>query len=80
MVLTALQCYCGDNEYKIRTSFKILVSKDAVTWRLQQTSGMYKKQCLPVITRNRKHSPKQVVSMIYTLGKDFFATATFQGF
>ena len=40
--------------------------------------SLYKKECLPVITRNKKHSSKQVVSMIYTLGKDFFATATFQ--
>ena len=42
--------------------------------------SLYKKECLPVITRNKKHSSKQVVSMIYTLGKDFFATATFQGY
>ena len=41
--------------------------------------SLYKKECLPVITRNKKHSSKQVVSMMYTLGKDFFATATFQG-
>ena len=41
--------------------------------------SLYKKECLPVITRNKKHSSKQVVFMMYTLGKDFFATATFQG-
>ena len=38
-----------------------------------------KSECLPVITQIKKHSSKQVVSTIYTLGKDFFATATFHG-
>ena len=37
------------------------------------------KQCLPVILWNKKHSLKEVVSLIYTLGKDFFAAATFKG-
>ena len=50
----------------------------AVTPNLWVMISLYKKECLPVITRNKKHSSKQVVSMIYTLGKDFFATATFQ--
>ena len=40
--------------------------------------SLYKKKCLPVITWNRKHSSIQVVSMIYTLGKNFFATAAFK--
>ena len=47
--------------------------------KLLGNESLYKKECLPVITWNKKHSSKQVVSMIYTLGKDFFATATFQG-
>ena len=35
VVLVALQCYCGDNEYKTWTSLKkILVSKNATTWPL----------------------------------------------
>ena len=51
----------------------------AVTPNFWVTISLHKKECLPVITRNKKHSSKQVVSMIYTLGKDFFATATFQG-
>ena len=34
---SALQCYCGDGRYKIQTSIKILVSKNAATWRLHQT-------------------------------------------
>ena len=37
------------------------------------------KLCLPVITWNKKHSSKQVVSMIYGLRKDFFAAATLEG-
>ena len=41
--------------------------------------SLYKKECLSVITQNKIHSSKQGVSMIYTLGKYFFATATFQG-
>ena len=31
VVLAALQCYCGDNEHKIRTLFQIPVSKNATT-------------------------------------------------
>ena len=41
--------------------------------------NLYKKECLPVITWNKKHSLNQVVSMIYILEKDFFEAATFQG-
>ena len=41
------------------------------------TVGLYEKESLPVITHNKKQSLKQVVSMIYTLGKDFFAAVTF---
>ena len=52
-------------------------SNMGVTPNFWVTISLYKKECLPVITRNKKHSSKQVVSMIYTLGKDFFATATF---
>ena len=37
------------------------------------------KKMFPVITWNKKYSSKQVVSMINTLGKDFFAAATFKG-
>ena len=41
--------------------------------------SLYKKERLLVINRNKKNSSKQVVSMIYTLGKEFFAIGTFQG-
>ena len=51
----------------------------AVTPNFWVTISLYKKECLPVVRQNQKHSSKQVVSMIYTLGKDFYATATFQG-
>ena len=40
--------------------------------------SLYKKECLPVITRNKKHSLKQVVSMIYILGKDFLELLLFK--
>ena len=39
--------------------------------------AMYFVEC-PVITRNKKHSPKQVASITYTLEKNFFAAATFE--
>ena len=49
----------------------------AVRLNFWVTITLYKKECLPVITGNKKHSSKQVVSMIYILGKDFFPTAAF---
>ena len=51
----------------------------AVATNLCVTINLCKKQCLPVITYNKKHSSKQAVSMIYTLRKNFFAAATFKG-
>ena len=67
----------------MRTFFKALVSKNTTTWRfapnLWVTINSHKKLCLPVITWNKKHSSQQVASMIDTLGKDFFPTATFKG-
>ena len=33
----------------------------------------------PVITWTKKHSPKQVLSIIYILGKELFPAATFKG-
>ena len=32
LVLAALKCYFGDNEHKMQTYFKTLVSKNAATW------------------------------------------------
>ena len=51
----------------------------AVVSNLWVTTNLYKKQCLLVITWNKKHSSKQLVLLIYTLGKDFFVTAAFKG-
>ena len=50
----------------------------AVTPNLWVTISLYKKECLPVITLNKKHSSKQVVSMIYTLGKNFLQLLLFK--
>ena len=36
LVLAALKCYCGDNGHKMQTSFKTLVLKNAVIWRLHK--------------------------------------------
>ena len=48
-----------------------------VTPKLWVTVSLYEKESLQVITHNKNQSPKQVVSMISTLGKDFFAAVTF---
>ena len=55
-------------------------SNMAVTANFWVNLSLYKKECLPIITRNKKHSSKEVVSMIHTLWKGFFATATFPRF
>ena len=41
LVLAALKCCCADNGHKMQTSFKTLVSKNAATWRLHQTSVIH---------------------------------------
>ena len=46
---------------------------------LKVMKNYYEKKCLPVITKNKKHSLKQVVPIAYTLEKRVFAAATFQG-
>ena len=50
----------------------------AVVINLWETVNLYKKQRLPAIIWNKKHSPKQVVSMTHTLGKDVFDAANFK--
>ena len=47
---------------------------------LRVTISFYKKQCLPVITWNKKHSSNQVMSITYTLEKKFFSAAAFEDF
>ena len=37
LVLGAMSCNCGDNRHKLQTSFKLFVSKKAVTWWFDQT-------------------------------------------
>ena len=49
----------------------------AVAPNLRVTISLYKNESFPVITRNKRHSSKKVVSMIYTLAKDFFAATNF---
>ena len=46
----------------------------AVTPNFWVMISLCKKECLSVITRNKKHSSKQVVSMLNTPAKDVFAT------
>ena len=41
--------------------------------RLKITTDSYEKKCLLVITKNKKHSSKQVVPITYTLEKRVFA-------
>ena len=53
-------------------------SNMAVKPNLWVTISWYKKECLPFITRNKKHSLKEVASMIYTLGKDFLQLGLFK--
>ena len=48
-------------------------SNMVVTPNLWVTICFYKKECLSVITWNKKHSSEQVVFIIYTLTKEFFA-------
>ena len=43
------------------------------------TINFHKKQCLPVITWNKKHLSKQFVTITYTREKKFFAVASFKG-
>ena len=57
----------------METSFKTLVSKNEAKWRLHRVKVKFKlKMQFPVIIQNKKHSFKQVVSIINLLGKDFW--------
>ena len=46
--------------------------------KLRVMMNFYNKQCLPVITWNKKHLMKRVLPKIYTLEKKIFALATFE--
>ena len=41
--------------------------------------NFYGKQCLPVITWNKNHLSKQLVTITHTLEIKLFAVATFEG-
>lgn len=45
----------------------------AVEKNLTTTTNLNKKQCPPVIKWNKKHLPKEVIPIINTLEKIFFA-------
>ena len=53
-------------------SMKMVVEKN-----LRVMADIYKKQCIPIITWNKKYLSKQVVPITYTLEKRFFAVPTF---
>ena len=51
----------------------------AIAPNLCVVQNLRRKSFLPIITWNKKHKSKQVLSMIYIFGKDFFAAATVKG-
>ena len=53
-------------------------SNMAVTPNLWVMISLYKKECLTVITRNKNHSLKQIISMIYIHRKDFLELLLFK--
>ena len=65
----------------IQTSFKTLVLKKETTCQLKNvrvTISFYQKQCLPVISLNKKNSSMLVVLITHTLEKTFFAATLFE--
>ena len=82
LVLAALKYYSGETNIKCGLPSKYLFQKTQQHGGCTKLLGNDKfawKKLFPVITRNKKQSSKQVVSVMNTLGKDFFATATFKG-
>ena len=51
----------------------------AVEENLRITINFHEKQSLPVITWNKKHLSKPVVTITYTLDKRLFAVVTSKG-
>ena len=65
-----------EKTHKIRTSFKTLASKKVAKWclkKFQSNDKLSQKVMSFSITKNEKHSPKQVVPITYTLEKRLFA-------
>ena len=77
LVVATLWCYVPGCSYVKITDLKCgllqntCLEKSSVT-KLSVTINLYKKQCHPVIKRNKHHSSKQVVSMVHTLEKNFW--------
>ena len=67
---------------KIRTLFKSLLLKRTKTWWLMKTQGndklLYIKNCLLVITKNKKQLLKLTAAITYSLEKKFFPVSTFE--
>ena len=59
----------------VDTSMQTLSSQN----NLKVMTNYYEKKCLLVITKNKRHSWKQFVSITYTMEKKVFAAATFHG-
>ena len=79
MVL-ALHSYCGDNVKSWLTNcFKTLFSKKTTFMKKSQINDKILEKLFPVITWNKKHSPKQAASIIFTLEEKCFAAAAFEG-
>ena len=58
---------------------KKMAEEDGGRRDLRVSINFYKKQCLPVITWNKKHLLKQALTITYTLKrKKFFAVPTFE--
>lgn len=74
----ALCCHCRDSithgflsKYFFKESNNMAIKKN-----LFAIIKFYKKECLPVIACNKKHSPK----LYQHTGENAFAAATFEGF
>ena len=76
LVLT--YCCCRDNGF---LAIHWLQRKQQhVAWKsLEAMINFHEKQCLSGITQNKKHWPKQVVAITYTLKKRVLAAGTFKG-
>ena len=80
-LLLALYCYCRENvKYGPFSKHFLQRTQEHDGWKsLRSNDKLFKKQCLSVITQNKKHSSKQVIPITYTLGKRFVAAVTFEG-
>ena len=76
LVVTLYSCW-GDTN----TSFKLLISKSISGWKDTRLSiNFCKKQCLPVITWDKKLLLKQVITITYTPERKVFCSCFFWRF